>query len=301
MSLDKLRIFYASVRLSWGFIVRFKEVSASQPAYVLPPPSTVVGAFGYPLARILRYRDEMIHYRRIEMKHGDGRLITGLMKDLLEATITASAGVVGTVGLATAQEMSRLVASMYKGGGEESRIKSSLYEASFYAKALPRIFPVLSLGSTYGPGAKLVFLWVARIDKLAKALNVEEGEIDRVGKKVVLGVTRIGSKEGIAVVEPEESGYISDPRDIEVITSGSILTNQYVISSCVEPLELVPQIELPDLAYKLRRYYVPSLIASGKIVIPLLGSKGTRFLIKEPCKAYTAKKLKELGIAGVGL
>jgi len=298
MSLDKLRIFYASVRLSWGFIARFKEVTASQPAHVLPTPSTVVGAFGYPLARILGYRDGMTHHR---VRHGSGWLITGFMKGLLEATVMASAGVVSTVGLATSQEMSRLAASMYKGGSEKGRMISSLYEASFYAEALPRIFPVLSLGSTYGPGAKLVILWVARIDKLANALNAEEEEIDRVGKIAVLGVTRIGSKEGIVAVEPEESGYISDPNDIEVITSGSISTNQYVISNCVEPLELVPQIELPDLVYRLQRYYVPSLISTGKIVIPLLGSRGARFLIKEPCKAYTAKELKELAVVGVGV
>lgn len=278
---NTLRFFYSTIRLSWGFTVRYREVSAAQPAYVLPPPTTVVGAFAYPLARILGFRDV---YESGE-KLGNGVLVSKYMKPFLEATRAASAGVITDMGagLAVHSEISKISAVRYKGDTERRRMMTTPFSNRFYTEALPKVFPALAVGSTYGPGATLLLSWVVDASKLSKSLGLKEEDIDSVGPIASHGVSRIGSKEGLVASDPEGSGYVKNPR---ILASSPFKTIQYVIKKCAEPLYTAPEVELPYLDYRLRKFYVPSIQASNALVVPLKRGELLDFTLQEPCKAY---------------
>lgn len=296
---NPIRLFYSTVTLSWGFTVRYKDASASQPAYVLPPPTTVVGAFTYPLARLLGLRDTG-HGR---ISYESGALITELMRKAMEATITASAGVVVEeveTGAIVHNEISKITASMYKGGTEKGRIRAKPHSPEFYKEALPRIFPAQAVGSAYAPGVKLLLTWVVDVEKLSRSLGLKEEDLDSHGTLISIGVTRIGSKEGIASNDPAESGYDKNPR---VKVGESFETVQYVMEQCVEPIEITPPpiIELPHLDYVLKRFYIPSVQASNTVVVPLKKYELRKFRLKEPCRAYQPSVQDLESFTSVGL
>lgn len=296
---NSIRLFYSTLTLSWGFTVRYRDVSASQPAYVVPPPTTVVGAFAYPLARLLGIRDRF--ERRL--KYRSGALISRFMKEILDSTKTASAGVVveePETGIVVHSEISKISASIYKGESEKARMRAELHTIHFYAEALPRIFPAQAVGSAYAPGVKFLLTWVVDVDKLSKSLGLREEDIDSIGPLVSTGVTRVGSKEGIASNDPEESGYDKNP---VVKTGEEFETAQYVLESCVEPLSATPTptVELPYLDYELRRFYVPSIQASNAILVPFRKGETQRFKLKEPCRAYQPSKKELESFTSVGV
>lgn len=298
-----IRLFYSTVTLSWGFTVRYKDVSASQPAYVIPPPTTVVGAFAYPLARLLGERDSL----EKKLTHGRGTLISSFMEKAVDATIAASAGVVvdePEIGIVVHSEISKISASIYKGSTEKDKIRAEVHSMEFYTEALPRIFPAQAVGSAYAPGVKLLLTWVVDVEKLLKKLSMNPGvklkeeDIDSIGRLVSTGVSRIGSKEGIASTDPAESGYDREP----VVRAGEEFeTAQYVLASCVEPFMVTPTVELPYLDYELRRFYVPSVQASNAILLPFRKGETRRFKLKEPCKAYQPSREGMESFTSVGV
>jgi len=289
---QNIRVFYTSTTLSWGFTVRYKEVSAAQPSYILPPPTTIVGAFSYPLARILGLVDKLPENKAYK----NGYLVSKTMKTFLESTIAASAGVVGEGGLVMHQEPSKIHASIYKGGEEANRIRAEPFTKKFYGESLPKIFPVQAVGATYAPGVKLYMTWVLDVDKLLKNLRengvqVGEEDLDSAARIAVHGVTRIGSKEGIVAVDPDLTGYERNPEIVN--PGGKIRTIQYVPSECVDPEEMIPQITLPYLDYSPRLFYIPSESASNILLKPYSVPIGKWLRVKHPCKAYAPREFKQ--------
>jgi CRISPR-associated protein Cas5a/b/c len=295
-----IRLFYSTVVPSWGFSVRYREVSAAQPSYILPPPPTVVGAFAYPLARILGLADTAPR----ELRHGRGYIVSRNMVAFLDATIVASAGVSGNGGLVMHQEPTKLNASMYKGSSEASRIRAEPYTKKFYEEALPRIFPVQAVGATFALSVEVYLTWVVDIDRLLRNLGnqgikLTEEDIDMAGQQAVLGITRIGSKEGIVAVDPAKSGYEKNP--VVKAPGENIKTVQYVLKTCVETQESIPVVDLPSVDYTLRPFYVVSTSASNTVLLPYSIPTPGWFRVKHPCRAYAPRNGYEHLFTGVGL
>lgn len=296
-----LRAFYTRAILTWGFMVRHKEASAAQPAHILPPPTTVVGAFAYPLLRLLEAGVSMqfqrspgiINYPSNQDSYIEHRLITPLMKNLLESTKTASASLAGDVtsgrviGLSVHQEIGKIITAPYRSGGswEEAR-KTKLFTAEFYQSGITQAIAIQAVGATYGPGAFIELLWVFDLEKLGEQLGVNPEELDRIATKAAHGVVRIGSKEGLIAIDHEKTLY---EKKVEVLEPGIVFkTRFYVEKTCVEPAErhLVNEVTMWGLTGKSTIYYVPSASGSNNILIPLLGDTAPHFRLLEPCKAY---------------
>lgn len=295
--MSPLRAFHTRVKLSWGFTVRHREVSAAQPAFVLPPPTTVVGAFAYPLLRILGINP----YSDRDERYEDHRLISPIMKHLLESTKVASAAISGrghgVIGLVVHQELGRLATAPYRGGGSwEKAKKAPLFSDVFYSNTIPQAFAVQALGASYGPGALLELLWVVDAGRLAKALGISLEQFDEAGRKAVHGVVRLGSKEGLVSVEHEHSIY--EVKVEEVRAGERIRSWMYAEKTCVDPIDhhLVHEITLMDISGKLSQYYVPAFTGSNILVVPSTEVEPPRFVILQPCRGY---KLTN-GVVGVG-
>ena len=301
---NNLRFFYSAVTLSWGFTVRYREVSAAQPSYILPPPTTVVGAFGRSFGKLLGLLDAPSKDPK-DREHKEGYVISRAMKIFLESTVAASAGIIGTGGLVEHQELSKIHASIYKGSTELGKIKAEPFSMKFYKESLTRIFPAQAVGASYGPGIRIYLSWVLDIDKLInkfkeRQILLKEEDVDSVAPIAAHGLTRIGSKEGIVAHEPELTGYDKNPEIIQ--DGGKVRTIQYVQSECVDPEEAVPLVSLPSIDYTLKQYYVPSATASNSFLIPFSSSaSGAKWMrLKSPCRAYSPKNHR-IEFTSVGL
>ncbi|MGB9828166.1 MAG: CRISPR-associated protein Cas5 [Thermosphaera sp.] len=322
--MTNIRGFYASATLSWGFIVRHKGVTAAQPAYPVTPPTTVVGAFGYPLARLLELP---IHVEKIGKEEkkpkrkkseevytidwGEGKLVSEPMKPLLEATITASAAVVSPrfsisksasasrriiqVGLAVYQEIGKIVSSPYKSGGSYQKAFSyNPMDSEFFTYSIPTLLPAQAVGAVYAPALKVELLWVVDIEKLSRELGVSIEKLDSVAGRAVYSVVRIGSKEGLVALE--KAYYFKNPTVLEA--KEKVRTRLYVEESCIEKAldpSRVVKITMPNLRYSTVTYHVPALIGSNNLIIPLdEETPPPSFEIKESCKAIALPGLENV-------
>jgi len=270
---QEIRVFYSRLSLTWGFIVRLKNASASQPPYLLPPPPTIVGSLAYAFARYLDIREPKVG----RIKYREGIVTNQLMKAFLESTLVASASVVGNIGLATHMEPGKIIASMYKTGGQTQTIKKAKPGSDlFYKEALPLVLPVLAQGATYGP-AELEIMWAFDAARLSEMLGKEVGydlsieEIDRGMPRALLGMTRLGSKESIVAVDASSVKYSREPR---VLSVGDVFTTRfYVPTECVESTVFTQftSIQMYDLDYVERSFYIPFAtegLSSGNTVLP---------------------------------
>jgi CRISPR-associated protein Cas5a/b/c len=288
--MPKLRFFYSKVRLHWGFIVRVKGATAAQPALVLPPPTTVVGAFAYPLARLLGLRDEPPSARKGAKKP----VITDVFECFLKATRGASAGLdpMSPTGLSSYMETTRIMGFVYKTGGQVNKVlKEPIY------KSISTIMPVQPLGATYSPGGVVHIGALIDVEDLARCLGVGVDDVEDAAVKACHGVSRLGSKEG--VVSVLEAAY-GEPEAVE----GDFYTLGYVPASMVSKRvpELVVSVYLYDLDYNLTEYYVAAgwRISSQNILTPPPGLVGKLYSTNPGFKAFYLKEHEELKVvAGV--
>jgi len=271
---QEIRVFYSRLSLAWGFIVRLKNASASQPSYLLPPPPTIVGSLAYAFARYLDIREPKVR----KIKYREGIITNQLMKAFLESTLVASASVVGNIGLATHMEPGKIIASMYKTGDNQIRTIKEAKPGSdvFYKEAIPLVLPVLAQGATYGP-AELEILWAFDAARLSEMLGKEVGyelsieEIDREMPRALLGATRLGSKESIVAVDASSMKYSREPR---ILSVGDVFTTRlYVPVECVESTVFTQftSIQMYDLDYVEKSFYIPFAteeLSSGNTVLP---------------------------------
>jgi len=284
-------IFYSKITLYWGFSTRLPGMTAAQPSLILPPETTIVGAFFKPLLTVLGINPFTKSRGKSAVREG---VVTPLFDHALEATLSASAALLPSdaggrdIGLATYMELTRVLASPYKTGGEVPRLKQPPDSTKFYTEALPRIFPVQALGSTYGPGAVLALVWVVDLEKLSEGLASEAGlDYDTVfksivesGPKIAHGVSWLGSKEGLATVV--ESGFAEAK-----LGGREVRTPFYIPVYCVEDVvdrELVTEIVLWDRSYTYTKYYVAGAHGTGALIIP--SSVYPRYRIKSGCSTY---------------
>ncbi|MCE4602531.1 MAG: hypothetical protein F7C08_02995 [Desulfurococcales archaeon] len=269
---------YSILRVHWGYIIRQPGATAAQAAYILPPPTTVIGAFANPLARILGVPD-----------HIEGRRRAGLpvqnryMECLIHATLAAGAGLVPqstAIGVATYEEPSRIMGTPYKGGGAyQAAVKRPIYMSA------TELLPVQAAGAASAPGALIAIAWLADISKLSECLGYTVSRRDI--EAAAWGVYRLGSREGIAHIHT--AGAIGEGQ-LEVKTDEAYRSILYQDTSCVNISRgLASRIAMIGLNYKEREYLVPSgeLIGTNILTPP---SRPTTFYLRDPgCRAAGSK------------
>ncbi len=266
----------STLSLHWGFIVRQVGSSAAQLAYVMPPPGTVVGAFMNPLARILDVGDG-------DKGRTARRVTNRAMECAIRSTLAASAGISpdSKIGLVSYEEPSRLLAGVYKTGGDyQSAIRSPIHDA------VARLMPVQAVGSTSGPTAKLTLAWAVDVETLSRCINKEIGRDDLVS--AAWSVYRLGSREGIVSIAGAE---VFDHSQLEVLMAGErFRTYLYQRRSCVKVLSSdITQIPLPvPPDYRENLFVVPTAL-SGSTSVMLRPARMPLFEVKGDCKAIRPK------------
>lgn len=283
--MPKLRLFYSKLNLHWGFTVRVKGVTASQPAMVLPPPTTIVGGFAYPLVRLLGVPEIHGHLKKTK----ETAIITPVFDCFIKAAKGASAGLDpdSKTGLVTRMEVTRILGFAYKTGGQKSETLKKRIE-----KAIHTIMPVQAVGSTYAPNAILHIAALIDIEELAKCLKTSIQEIDDYGLKACYGISRLGSKEGLVSVI---DAYYGDPES----TTEDVFTIGYAPASLVNKKlpEVFTSIYMYDLNYRLTEYVVPTgTLSSQTIITPPPRISGTTLSLIPSSKAFYLKDNEDLKV-----
>jgi len=283
-----LRFFYSKLNLHWGFIVRAKGATAAQPSMILPPPTTIVGAFAYPLLRLLGIPEEHDSTKKMKKR----AIISPVFDCFIKSTQGASAGLDpdSRTGLSTYMETTRIIGFVYKTGGQISDALKRPIEES-----IPLIMPVQPIGSTYAPNSILHIAALIDIKELSRCLETSTEDIDNYGLKACYGVSRLGSKESIVSVIDADYG---EPE----FTEGDIYTIGYVPASIASKKipEIFTSIYLYDLDYKLTEYIVPTgRLSTQTIITPPPRLPGTILTLISGSKAFYLKKHDDLKVVTV--
>ncbi len=290
--MTKLRFFYSKIKLHWGFAVRVKGATASQPAFILPPPTTIVGAFAYPLARILDLSEDLPRGMR---KTSISPIITPVFECFLKSTKGATAGLDpdSEAGLVQHSELSRIIGFTYKTGGQIGEtLKKHLFEA------IPTIMPVQPMGSSYGPNSTLNIAALIDIDQLAKCLGINSEDVDSIGLKACHGVSRLGSKESIISVLEAAYGE-PETEDGETHTIG------YVQASYIREIkmpEMFTRVYMYDLDYELSEYLIPigRMLMSQNLLTPPTKIPGKTLVLNQGFRAYYLRPYSDLKVIAYG-
>jgi len=268
---------YSLLHVHWGYIIRQPGATAAQAAYILPPPTTVVGAFANPLARILGIPDYIGVKERTLLP-----VQNRFMECLIRATLAAGAGLVRTprlsIGAVTHEEPSRIMGTPYKGGGDyQKAVKQPIYLSA------TTLLPVQAVGATSAPGALLAVAWLIDAERLNSCLGARLSLEDLEG--AAWGVYRLGSREGIA--NTLMAGVLGgDGLDYPEGVFQSVL---YQDSSCVLLRRgSLSRVALISYDYREREFLVPSGEASGiNILTP--PSRPATFRLRPGCRAAGTK------------
>lgn len=172
------------VKLAWGFSVRYAGLSAAQPSLPLPPPTTVIGFYAEPLARLLGLPEYGL------AKHCSP---AGL---LAKYTLGAAAGLdpESPVAISTHSDVTRVLSLPYQR-------KRRDWE--------PYAWSVQALGAAYGPGARLYLGIVVDAEGLAREAGVDA---EKLAEPIARAGWRLGSKEGlVSVLE----SFVGEPETLE--------------------------------------------------------------------------------------
>jgi len=193
------------VKLAWGFSVRYAGLSAAQPALPLPPPTTIIGYYAEPLARMLELPEQ----------GGPGNYCSPT-ELLAKHTIAAAAGLDpdSPAGIVLHSDLTRVLSLVY----QRKRKQWENYAWS-----------VQALGAAYGPGATLYLAIVVDAEGLGKDLDEKE---EQVVEYLAWSGWRLGSKEGlVAVLEAKAS----EPLMLQGNEFRSILYQDEELASSVNP------------------------------------------------------------------
>ena len=267
---------YSILRVHWGYIIRQPGATAAQAAYILPPPTTVVGAFANPLARILGVPDY------IEKRKAKAGLPVQnrYMECLLHATLAAGAGLVPlqaqAIGAATYEEPARIMGTPYKGGGAyQAAVKKPIYMSA------TELLPVQALGATSAPGTTMAIAWLLDQSRLKECLVTTPSLAEL--EAAAWSVYRLGSREGLA--NTITAGAV-DQEKLDIKDRGAYRSILYQDSSCASisrgRVSIIPML---GLNYREREYLAPTGEPSGiNIITP--PPRPAMFYLRDPgCKA----------------
>ena len=225
----------SEVELAWGFSVRYAGASAAQPALPIPPPTTIVGFYAEPLARLL----ELPEYR------GPKKAPCSPAALLAEHTLAASAGLSpeSKTGLVVHSDLSHVVTLPY-----QRKRKTGWEQLAFAAQAV---------GAAYGPAARLYLALIVDIEGLAGALGERP---ENIAGMLAWSGWRLGSKEGLVSV------LYAETFEPETPAKGVFETVLYQESSLADPIsgiELVEELHMWRLEPRLfcGEMFIPSYVA----------------------------------------
>lgn len=266
----------ATLRAHWGYIVRQIGASAAQLSYLLPPPSTIVGAFANPLARMLSHEDGGLPYTLSSSRAKRHGLPQGsrVMECAVRATITAGAYIASSdVGVSSYGEASRIIGAAYKGGGSyQKAVKKPIYQG------ITELMPVQAVGASIAPNTTLNIAWVLDPDELSACLGTKVNEDSLL--KAAWHIYRLGSKEGIVSTEHAEVG-----RPHTLPPGSRFETYYYQSALCVKPLENTARITLPLPWAVEETFYSPSSPGSGPAIM-YTTSQPKKFVLRDGCWGY---------------
>ncbi|NPA96600.1 MAG: hypothetical protein GXO32_03240 [Crenarchaeota archaeon] len=264
---------YSILMVHWGYIVRQPGATAAQAAYILPPPTTIVGAYGNPLARLLGIPDYIGPREKTNLP-----VQNKYMDCLVRATLAAGAGLIPSprlsVGAVTYEEPSRIMGTPYKGGGDyQKAVKQPIYVSA------TTLLPVQAVGATSAPGALLATGWLVDADMLAscigKRISLEDFEA------AAWSVYRLGSREGL--VHTVKAGVV-ETKDLDR-PEGWFKSILYQDRFCVNIRRgKFAKVTMIGYDYKEREFFVPCGEASG-INILLPPTRSVTYRILPGCKA----------------
>ncbi len=274
-------LLYSKALLHWGFITRVPGASAAQPAYPLPPPTTVVGAYANPLARLVEEPDSL--YTGLASHPPRGRraptLMPRILKCSLEATLGAGAGLSGVIGVASIEEPSRILAGPYKGGSSyDKAVKSPPYIGA------QEVMPVQAMGHTMAPGAVVEMAWLLDLDKLTRCLGMDGDRLVESLELAAWSVYRVGSREGLASIIDAK---VYDKPEVGEGLFESIL---YQRADCAVPeVGDTGEVTLNEIHYVEALYYIPARGSAGAL------APG------DPVVFITRPSCKYVAVDGIGL
>jgi len=182
-SKEKRSYLLIQARLAWGFSIKRPFVSKGQPSYTTFPPTTLIGAISYPLAKI-KGSGELI------IKRGKIYSVAEEFKDIFKA---ASAIIT--------QEKRDAPSGVY---WEDI----NRYQILQFQKDVRRGDPMFRFGTVpsgkvMGPGSMVRIIYL--VDE-EEARNVLGSSWDQILIEAGYSITRIGSRESIVSVEKVDLG-----------------------------------------------------------------------------------------------
>ncbi|ABM80500.1 type I-A CRISPR-associated protein Cas5a [Hyperthermus butylicus] len=244
----------SKVELAWGFSVRYAGASAAQPALPIPPPTTIVGFYAEPLARLLG----LAEYRGFPAKRPCSPAAL-----LAEHTLAASAGLNSDSrsGLVVHSDLSHVATLPY-----QRRRKTGWEKLAFAAQAV---------GAAYGPAARLYLALVVDVEGLSRKLGET---VESIISALAWAGWRLGSKEGlVSVIHAEAVEPVT-------LTGGVFETILYQEGGLVEPFS---KVELIRDIYMWR--LDPKLLCGGEAIpdyilyhIPAAASSTSSILLPPP-------------------
>lgn len=261
---------YFSATPSWGIIVREPNVTASQPSLQVPPPTTLLGALAYGIAKALG-----IGYETKASAKGRKAEITNLPEAIYPSLLYAGASL-GPYTLHA--DINRYIIRTFQ---KESRERRE--DPNYQFGALP-------VGKTYVSGEiRAVLAFDER--KLTEAIEgyagVKVKDLVDLLRASASYITRLGSKEGIIAVNEVDVG---EPKPL---SSPDFESSLYQYADRVK-IKDVPECQLALGKYLTVRAWKGGFVAQGEpiyLLVPVCAGeffqsgKGA-FTAKEGCKAY---------------
>ena len=261
---------YFSAIPSWGIIVREPNVSASQPSLQFPPPTTLVGALAYGIAKALG-----ISYEVKPGGKGKKAVPLTLPSEVFPSVLYAGASLGPHTVIA---DLNRYIIRTFQRATRERR-----EDPNFQFGAVP-------VGKTYVSGevrAVIAFDEEGLLEAIREYSGKDVKDLESLLRASASYVTRLGSKEGIVAVSEVEVGR---PKEIG---SKNFRSSLYQYADRVK-INDVPECPTLGGRYLTIRAWKGGFTSEGEplyLVVPVCtgeffqSGKGD-FVAKEGCKVY---------------
>jgi CRISPR-associated protein Cas5a/b/c len=177
---------------AWGYSIRQPNYARRQPCYLLPPPSTLIGALAYPLALNNGEGEYYLH---------ESKTIVSSPKKLIGPVLAASACYSPNSKAIMSEDINRYLILQFQ---RKPRRAEPKYR-----------FGVVPAGKVYAPSAEMQLVYAIDGEKCSQTLG--ENWKDRL-LSAAYSITRLGSREGILCVKKAELHEANEVNDKTINT-----------------------------------------------------------------------------------
>jgi CRISPR-associated protein Cas5a/b/c len=266
--LDKILTLFFSSLPSWGYSIREPNVSAVMISLELPPPTTLIGAFAYGLAKALN-----LNYETKVVSKGRSLKYVTLTEEIYPSVVYAGASVSY---YKTYVDVNRALIRPFQKETRERR-ENPIYQ-----------FGAISTGKVYLTGEirGLIAFDYDKLLEIFKSLGAKD--VERTIIESAYHIVRIGAKEGIVAVNEVNLGYARK------LDSRSFKSRFYQRLEAVNYSERGVECDGEVGEYKIIRAWKGGFTSLGQneiLVAPICGrdyyySGVGNFDLKENCIAY---------------